>query len=197
MQPRSFCKIDHDQFFLGSDQGASPENTLGSYTPAELEARLAECRRSLQAERDHRARLEAELHARLMREQQVLDQIGRPPAASITAAAYGARTLRAAAPAVFEVLVTRYEAVLVMALDQRHYTIDYHLPEALRALAAEMGSLRLTPRDVVEIHNAALERERSSLSAQKEEALIEEGRLALLELMGYLAAYYRQFAFGV
>jgi hypothetical protein len=111
-----------------------------------------------------------------------------------TAAALGLQSLRAAQPDEFATLAQRYGEVLDQALEQRAFRADHRLPEQLRALANRLGFLKAGPRDVVELHSAALKGRLSGAAAQKAQAYVEEARVVVLELMGYLAAYYREHA---
>jgi hypothetical protein len=110
----------------------------------------------------------------------------------VTAAALGLPSLRAALPDEFASLAQRYGDVLDQALDQRAFRVDHRLPEQLRALANRLGFLKAGPRDVVELHSVALKGRLSGAAAQKAQAYVEEARVVVLELMGYLAAYYRE-----
>jgi hypothetical protein len=47
------------------------------------------------------------------------------------------------------------------------------------------------PRDVVEIHLAAMRARAEEAPPQKTQAYVEEGRVLVLELMGHLANFYR------
>ena len=81
-----------------------------------------------------------------------------------------------------------------LALEQRVYKVEHHTSEKLRLIADELGFVRAGPRDVAEIHSRALKQKRSEVSLQKFQAYVEEGRLTVLELMGYLASYYRLYS---
>jgi CheY-like chemotaxis protein len=105
-------------------------------------------------------------------------------------------SLRAASPAAFDGLVEDYGRLLHQMLDQREYRVDHHTSEGLRALAGRFGALGAGPRDVVEVHGAALRRLGAGQPARRAHALAEEGRLSALELMGHLVSYYRRQALG-
>ena len=64
-------------------------------------------------------------------------------------------------------------------------------------MGESMGFLKAGPRDVVEIHSTTLKRKSSQATPQKAQAYAEEGRLLVLELMGCLASYYRNFSTGM
>ena len=157
----------------------------------ERELREAQIR---QAQREARAELE-----RLMeeREQHSLEQISNPPQTAVTAQTYGSASLRKIARSQFDSLSRRYSDLLDMALEQNRYKVSYSLSDELRDMAKEMGVMRASPRDIVEIHNLTLRNKRLQVNKVKADAYIEEGRLMLLELMGYLVSYYRNYVFGV
>lgn len=65
-------------------------------------------------------------------------------------------------------------------------------------MADQTGALRATPSDLVEIHDAAIKNKGAGSSIlQRAGAYIEEGRLMILELIGYLTTYYRRYTFGI
>ena len=63
-------------------------------------------------------------------------------------------------------------------------------PEACR-LARRAGELGAGPRDLVEIHQAAMQAQARELGALRMKLYVAEGRVSLLELMGHLASHYR------
>jgi hypothetical protein len=91
-----------------------------------------------------------------------------------------------------DALVTRYGVLLDRALTQRGYKVDYDVSDDLQALARELGDMEARPRDVVRIHTTALKDRTRAASGARAQAYLEEARLMVLELMGHLAAYYRE-----
>ena len=63
--------------------------------------------------------------------------------------------------------------------------------EPLREIAARVGSLGGGPRDLLDIHLAALERVHSNNGDSTSHFVVSEARLVALELMGLLVDYYR------
>ncbi len=61
-------------------------------------------------------------------------------------------------------------------------------------MADQLGRRRASPRDVMDLHLDALWHTSTAASPARAQAYAEEGRLLVLELMGYLAAYYRKYA---
>lgn len=96
------------------------------------------------------------------------------------------------APTYFAEVVQQYEALLEIAIQHRIYRD--RLPtfgEKIRSLARELGSRRASPKDLVELHSRALQTRLQRESQVRNQAFIEEGRILLLELMGYIIEYYR------
>jgi len=81
------------------------------------------------------------------------------------------------------------------ALEQRAYKVDHDISGSLRSVAERMGFLKARPRDVVKLHSTALQRKTSDVPSGKARAYLEEGRIMVLELMGYLSSFYRNSAF--
>lgn len=114
----------------------------------------------------------------------------------ITAEMYGRMPLCKQAPEQYQELVGLYSQLLDLRIDEQLYKGEKNSSQNLQALAEHLGLLRVGPRDVVDIHTKALEFETVGVSGMREDAYIEEGRLLLLELMGWLASYYRNYAMG-
>ena len=149
-----------------------------------------------------RHRLQVELEQSRRREQQErefrsLEQLSQSAQTSVTSQMFGLAPLHKSAPEKFNELVQDYCNMLELALEQRAYKIENKLSESLRAFAEQLGFLRAGPRDVVEVHRAGLKKMADqSPTLQRAQAYVEEGRLMVLELMGYLVSYYRNFALG-
>lgn len=149
-----------------------------------------------------RQRLQEELAQARQREQQQheLESLGRlsgPTSTAVTARLFDMVPLPKAVPERFDEWVRRYGDLMDQALEQRAFKVQYNIGEGLRALAEELGFLKAGPRDVVEIHVRALNQKTREVAHARVLACTEEGRLMVLELMGYLADYYRHHAFGV
>ena len=116
---------------------------------------------------------------------------------SITARMFAAESLKDSIPDIFAELSQNYGDLLDLALEQRAFKVDYHISEQLRRLADKLGFFKSSPRDVVDIHTTALKRKTQNVKRQKIQAYVDEGRLRLLELMGYLTSYYRKYYIGL
>lgn len=153
------------------------------------------------AERAEAARVEAEAQLQLSRraeeqrqaELRAVERLAAPSdrTAAVTARSFGMLPVSQAAPERFAELTERYAALLDRALEQRVYRVEHRLSDGLRELADELGFLRAGPRDVVELHTVALRGRIEQATPQRSQAYVEEARVAILELMGHLVAYYR------
>ena len=108
----------------------------------------------------------------------------------ITAEALGLTKLSVSAPNLFAELRLSYENYLEQVYQERAYRTDVQAANGLRNLAERMFILKCGPRDVTEIHLDVI---KSKLKQQPElsNAVLDSGRMALLQLMGYLVAAYR------
>ena len=131
------------------------------------------------------------------REIESLEQFPRLPHASVAAQSLGLTPLRESLPDLFDELVQHYGDLLDQALEQRVYKVNYQLAESLRALGDQLGLIKAGPRDVVQIHHAALLIKAANVTGSKARAYIEEGRMLILELMGNLVSYYRNYTLSV
>jgi hypothetical protein len=147
-------------------------------------------------EAEAKARANAERIEQLRRELHSLKQLSNPPQTTVTAQMFGMMPLRENVPDIFGELIQRYGDLMEQALEQRAYKVQYNISDDLQAMAEQTGFLKAGPRDVVEIHSTALQRKTRNVTSAKTQAYVEEGRLMLLELMGYLVAFYRNYSLG-
>lgn len=92
-------------------------------------------------------------------------------------------------------LVQRYANVLRAKLQTTTNTTE--LERELRALAHELGQRGAGPREVIDLHIAALKNVLDSQPPPTQaETDTQESRLVALELMGYLVLYYRESSIG-
>jgi len=127
------------------------------------------------------------------RESRLWGTLSRTPGTSVTAGMYGSMPLREADREIFASLVESYNALLQTAMEAQIYKKAGVPQETLREIADKLGFLRASPRDVVDIHSEALRARTLDISPVRKELYAVEGRLLVLELMGYLASYYRSY----
>ena len=140
-------------------------------------------------ESQHRQREQQQRELRLL-EQFFADRT------STTAEVHGVTSLCESLPDTFAELAHQYAGLLDRGLERQVYKVDHKISEGLRLLAEELGLLKADPRDVLAIHIRALKAEKCDAASEKAEAYAEEARLLVLELMGYLASYYRNAFLG-
>lgn len=94
-----------------------------------------------------------------------------------------------------EAICQQYIALLDRALENRAFGHDDNLNEAAEGFADMLGARGAHPRDVIRLHRRSIDRLRhQQVLASKLQAYLEEGRLLLVQVMGYLANYYRALA---
>jgi len=114
-----------------------------------------------------------------------------------TAQAFGLQPLEQSSPDTFKQLVSRYEDLMELALEQRAFKVRHDISGKLQDIADELVFLKAGPRDVVEVYVAALkEKTGSANNNARAQAYIEEGRVMVLQLMGHLVSQYRTYAIG-
>ena len=122
------------------------------------------------------------------------ERMAAPPSTSaVTALLFGAAPLHERAPLEYSDIIERYGTLLHTALHRKAYRGQGEgLAEDLRGLAERLGDLGAGPREVTEVHARALKVAVRGVTAAKTQALLAEGRLLALELMGNLAGFYRR-----
>lgn len=95
-----------------------------------------------------------------------------------------------------EELVEEYLRILELLMEEQAYRVDRSTSEDLRSLAVVLGFLGAGPRDVIELHTRAMRRLTAEADAGRAAGAVEEGRVAVLQLMGRLVGYYRERAIG-
>ncbi len=108
----------------------------------------------------------------------------------------GLESLRETKPDIFAELVQSYSKIIDLALEEKAYKVEHNTNDKLNALARQLGFMQATPKDTIQIHTAVL-KEKTYRTSRKYSAYATEGRLILLQLMGYLAAYYRKYFIGL
>jgi DNA-binding NarL/FixJ family response regulator len=116
---------------------------------------------------------------------------------SITARMFGAETLQESLPEIFTELMQTYGNLLDLALEQRAFRVEHPISSHLRTLADKMGFLKASPRDVIELHTRTLREKNKDVTLAKAQMYVAEGRLMVLELMGYLTSFYRKYYIGL
>ncbi|MBD3232898.1 MAG: response regulator [candidate division Zixibacteria bacterium] len=145
-----------------------------------------------------RARLVQEIESirikrRQDREVDAWQLLAGPGLSSITAQAMGLKPVSVEYPKLFADLAAEFGQLLEKAIEERIYKVEHCICEELRNISEQLGSLKAGPRDVVEIHSDSIGSLIDGVTPQIAEAVLEEGRIMLVQLMGYLASYYRNY----
>ncbi len=130
------------------------------------------------------------------REMTALESLSSPERSSVTARIFGITTLSQSSPEIFNEIKDRYKKALGLVVEEAVISTDYGASDELRSIADYLGFLKAGPRDVVELHKAGMKEMVSTENALKAKAYMEQGRIAVLELMGFLVSYYRSFCAG-
>lgn len=96
-------------------------------------------------------------------------------------------------PALFEELLTDYQGLIEQTAAGQVFRLRPGEERSARPLAERLGFMGAGPRDVIELHTEALRRLSQRISPTQERHIALEGRIVVLELMGYLAGYYRRY----
>ena len=91
----------------------------------------------------------------------------------------------------FDEAVSWYGRLLETALESRAYKTEAN-PEEVERFGQWLGKSGAVPRDVIQIHMAALKGTLPSSNPARTRAYHEEGRVLLIEIMGHLALTYRK-----
>lgn len=127
------------------------------------------------------------------RELLLLEQLTTAQTTVIASKLYDNLPLRNSVPQEFQQLVQQYGHLLDLALEQRTYRVNHPVSEGLRSIAEQLGFLKASPRDTIELHTQAIKQKIADVPSAKAQAYIEEARILVLELMGFLVSYYRKY----
>lgn len=100
-------------------------------------------------------------------------------------------------PDIFEELQERYCQILERFVEQKIYKVEYNLSEQINIFVEQLGYLQASPRDLLDLHTAALKQKKSQKVSKIPKIFTIEGRYLLLELMGKLTGYYRRYYIGL
>jgi CheY-like chemotaxis protein len=109
---------------------------------------------------------------------------------NVTAAMAGLGPLKTRRPTLYEELTLIYGALLESYLRQLAYK-ENKPNDLMQRIATRLGDAGAGPRDLLDIHVAALESEMEGVSVERARFFVIEGRLLALEMMGLLVEYFR------
>lgn len=139
-----------------------------------------------------------ELRTKTEREEEIskLATLCGPSNLTTTLKSLSSAPLVDARPKEFSAEIKNYGTLLDRLLSASDEDEKNVIKEDLHGLADRLGALNAGPRDLVEIHKAALSQRLQGPFITDSSASIEEGRLLLLQLMGHLVSYYRRLSWG-
>lgn len=129
-----------------------------------------------------------------------LQAICGPQPLPATEHSFGLQSLSVKVPKDFEDLINAYLNVLDQVLDpdrEPNESARARIDNALSHISDRLGMLNAGPRDVVDLHKAAIARIVDGHASCSTIGLIEEGRLLVLQLMGQLVSFYRALSWGL
>jgi PAS domain S-box-containing protein len=130
------------------------------------------------------------------REFSTLQEYSGDTGTSVTASSLGIEALSKNHPQVFEETVAFLGTLLEQSIEQNIYKVNHGVSEKLRKLAEKLGNFHAGPRDLVQAYVQSIQEKTRDKHDKKARAYTEEGRLLLIELMGYLATYYYNLSLG-
>lgn len=157
--------------------------------------RRATARQDVLAEAAATAERERELRRRAESDLAWFDDL-RSVKMSASELSLGIQSLSEALPDVMAKLTDVYEGLLDSAVRRVMYRDEPHTGPRVRAYATELAGLRAGPREVTEIHSSVLRRKIEDGTDVSNNLVQTEGRLLLVEVMGYLLSEYRTRALG-
>lgn len=117
--------------------------------------------------------------------------VGARRAAAIARASSG-RAFYKSSREIFAALVHLYDSALEEAV-RSPGEVTPTLTELIEEVGMRLGALHAGPADALEVHNAALEVRERLLPAEQAAGVEAAARVTLFELIGGLAAYYREY----
>jgi hypothetical protein len=115
----------------------------------------------------------------------------------ITAKHFGLEPLKEANPDFFTELVIQFDSLVDQSLEFQMYKENPTYVKGIRDLASDLGSLNVSPQDVIDIYLKALRIKSQKMVVKQFHYYSAEARLVVLELMGHLVSFYRNYSFGL
>lgn len=178
----------------------------GSADP-HLEMQALEAGAQEYVHKDDTVRLEQRVQAAIIRQRHRNRALGHALNAGVRAAemigesmqsqvpaslsAFGMLRLREALPEVFRRWVESYADLVEASAKARTYSTASRPIDRVKSLARDVALVNASPRDLIDVHVEVTGRLGEQHHPERHAALAEEARVVLLELVGYLALYYR------
>lgn len=143
----------------------------------------------------HRIEVAKETEAR-EQEFNSLKNLCGPAPLPISGRSFGSIPLRDRSPQAFLDLARQYEKLILVASTSTSLQHREQIADDLNVIADRLGVLNAGPRDVIDLHKMAISKRLEGLSVGRARSAIEDGRMMLLQLMGYLVSFYRNLSWG-
>lgn len=109
----------------------------------------------------------------------------------ITSNLYASVKLSKASKEIFLSQVAGLEEILMQNFESKFLKTDFNISEELEKMAHQIGHFNGTAKDVVEIYVTALHNIKLKESDKITSVISSDGKIILVELMGYLASFYQ------
>lgn len=144
----------------------------------------------------HRQEKEDRRIEELEKELTMLNTISGDESTRITASSLGLTSIKEGLPDVFSRLTADYHALMEDTITEHIFGKKQKLEEDKRAFVNKLGFLQASPRDLIDIHSSVLEAKSHDAPEEKAFLYVDEGRILVLEIMGYLTSFYRKHCSG-
>lgn len=138
----------------------------------------------------------AKEHEARERELQSLRHLCGPAPLPVSGRSFGSIPLRDRSSQTFLDLARQYEQILIRLPTTRSYQDREQIADELNAIADRLGLLHAGPRDVIDLHKVAIAKRLEGQTLGRARSAIDEARMLLLQLMGYLVSFYRNLSWG-
>jgi len=123
-----------------------------------------------------------------------MEKFSERASTTVTSRMFGILPLKEALPEIFAEKVIDYSATVEKAIEQRLYNENYNISDELKKIAEDLGFLKAGPQDVLDIHCEAMRKKFDPKWTKRNKAYNDEGRLMIIELMGFLMIHYRRYS---
>jgi Glu-tRNA(Gln) amidotransferase subunit E-like FAD-binding protein len=108
-----------------------------------------------------------------------------------TAEIYNSYLIKDEYPEIFLRIKNKYIEAIGLMIENRIYKQEASHKLKLLEISAELGFMKAEPRDLIIMHKEAITQLTANVPERRKILIKEEGRIALIELMGYLLSHYR------
>jgi len=116
---------------------------------------------------------------------------------SVTAKHFGLNPLSETNPDYFNELIIRFDEMVERSLEFQMYKENVDFSNNISKMSSDLGSINVSPKDVIDLYLSCLKMKSKKLDAKQFHYYSAEARLVVLELMGHLVSFYRNYSFGL